>query len=266
VLTACGFCQIRLSNLEGTQGEAGPQPTSQAIDAENIPLPDESYSAVFAHHVIHHCRSPHRAVCEMLRVAQRYVFVMEPNDSLMMGLLCRLGLSFPFEIQAVVASGYTHGGVRNSDVPNFIYRWNKHELDKLTASFLAERAVDIFADPHWDFSLDEGEIAARKETRLSAITNIIGAHAFISLLHRAEKCLNRIPTFRHQGNKFFCCIEKKPKLRPWLSMGEDGRVVFNRSFRARHPLPSSSGTTKGQCLDTAPDNTEQQLTLHTKTG
>src|SRR5713226_9658699 len=69
ILTACGFEQIVLSNLD----DAG-----LALDAENIALADNSYSVVFAHAVLHHCRCPQKAVGEMVRVSERYVFFVEP--------------------------------------------------------------------------------------------------------------------------------------------------------------------------------------------
>src|ERR1700687_1129669 len=56
ILTACGFEQIVLSNLDAT---------GMALDAENVALADNSYPVVFAHAVLHHCRCPQKAVGEM---------------------------------------------------------------------------------------------------------------------------------------------------------------------------------------------------------
>ena len=76
------------------------------VDAEAIGLADNSYDLVLAHEVLHHCRSPHKALLEMLRVSRRDVILLEPNNSLAMRLLLRLRFSFPYELPAVIASGF----------------------------------------------------------------------------------------------------------------------------------------------------------------
>src|SRR5579863_4596722 len=141
MLSACGFKQIVLSNLDGA---------GMALDAENIALQDESYPVVFAHAVLHHCRSPQKALGEMVRVSQKHVFFMEPNDSWSLRLLVRLGFSFPYEVGGVVNNGYT-GGMRNGTIPNYIYRWTKHEAAKSVAAYHPERKSDVSAYPYWDF-------------------------------------------------------------------------------------------------------------------
>jgi SAM-dependent methyltransferase len=235
VLRRCGFHRITLSNIEGTTGGDG-QPGEfpiEAVDAEDIRLSDNSYDMVVVHEVIHHCRSPHRALCEMLRVAKRYVVMMEPNDSTFMRLLGRLGFSFPYELFAVVDNDYVCGGVRNSQIPNFIHRWNRHDVFKTASSFLAERMFSVRAYPYWDFNVDERDLAYRKQTRIELITRLIGARNFIRLLRITQTVLNRVPILRRQGNKFFCCIEKSAELRPWLIQNDAGDVVFDRSFQSR---------------------------------
>jgi SAM-dependent methyltransferase len=94
ILTACGFKQIVMSNIDSP---------GLALDAENIALPDNSYSVVFAQAVLHHCRSPHKAVGETVRVARQHVFFLAPNDSWALRLLVCLKFSFPYELAAVAA-------------------------------------------------------------------------------------------------------------------------------------------------------------------
>jgi SAM-dependent methyltransferase len=233
VLRRCGFHRITLSNINGVpdyNGASDELPVV-AVDAENIRLADNSYDIVFVHEVIHHCRSPHRALCEMLRVAKRRVLMMEPNDSGFMSLLTRLRLSFPFEVAAVVNNDYVRGGVRNSQIPNFIFRWNEHEVYKLACTFLAEHELRVYADPYWHFNADERMLADRKQTKIGSITGLIGAKNFLRILHDAQRILNKVPTLRGQGNKFFCCIEKSADLRAWLQLERDGQIVFNRHFQ-----------------------------------
>ena len=235
VLRRCGFTNITLSNIECVPvGSASQHDLPiMAIDAESIDLPDASYDTIFVHEVIHHCRSPHRALCEMLRVARGHVIMMEPNDSAFMSLLCRLRFSFPYEVFAVVDNDYICGGVRNSEVPNFIFRWNRHEVYKTASSFLAEYMFGVEANPYWDFGIEEKDLAYRIQTRIGSITKLIGAKNFIHVLHLAQAVFNRIPVVRAQGNKFLCCVRKEMALQPWLMWGDDGQIQFRKSYQQK---------------------------------
>src|SRR5665647_2417145 len=74
ILTRAGFKNISVSNLETDLGrglESLDQDQKLALDVENLDLPDQSYDVVFAYEVLHHCRSPHRGLCEMVRVARK---------------------------------------------------------------------------------------------------------------------------------------------------------------------------------------------------
>ena len=233
VLYRFGFTDVTLSNIEGAPSDPA-SPGSLpilAIDAECISLPDGSYDMVFVHEAIHHCRSPQRALCEMLRVARRHVVMMEPNESTFMRLLCALRFSFPYEIFAVVDNDYNCGGVRNSEVPNFIFRWNRHEVYKTACSFLAEYKLEVYAHPYWDFGIEERDLAYRAQTRISLITGLIGAKNFIRILRLAQGVCNRIPAVRAQGNKFLCCVRKDGALHPWLMRDDEGRIAFKRSYQ-----------------------------------
>lgn len=234
ILRQAGFKNIVNSNLPtdmerlaASESASGTQHV--ALDAEQLDLPDDSFDLVFASEVLHHCSSPHRALCEMLRVGRRYVLFMEPNDSLAMALLVKMGFSFPYELPAVIDHDYRSGGVRDSHIPNFLYRWNGHEVFKTVSSYIPERIFSVRAHPYWDFSVTEKDLDLRKETRIGSITSILGARNFISLLRFIQLFLNWIPGVRGQGNKFFCCIEKDEGLKPWMAR-EGGEIVFNRKF------------------------------------
>jgi SAM-dependent methyltransferase len=231
-LRQLGFSNTTLSNLASWLGaredtRAGGSRQAVPIDAEDMAVPSGSCDLVFAHAVLHHCRSPHRGLCEMLRVARKYVVFMEPNDSLVMRSLVGIGFSFPYELPAVIDHGGRSGGVRNSAIPNFIYRWNKNEVAKVVASFLPEYLVRIRARSYWDFdAVDEGELALRTQTRLSKLTNLITPKVFLAMLKFGQNVANRIPLFRNQGNKFLCVIEKNNELKPWLMLRHN-EIVFN---------------------------------------
>jgi SAM-dependent methyltransferase len=237
MMLSCGFHRITLSNIGSAadrQEKLNALPTV-AVDAEDIQLADDSFDLVFIHEVIHHCRSPHRALCESLRVAKHHVLLMEPNDSAFMRLLCRLRFSYPFELPAVVDNDYTHGGVRDTQIPNYIFRWNAREVNKLASSYLAECEFHVLADPYWEFNIDERELAYRKLSKIGMITGVIGAKNFLRLLHLIQFIANHLPVLRGQGNKFICCIQKTTQLRPWLIRESDGQIAFKRSFQAKQP-------------------------------
>src|SRR5437773_5895207 len=224
VLHCAGFQDITLSNFR-PELEEDRDPglclkvRRLTLDAERIELEEGSFDCVFAHEVLHHCRSPHKALCEMLRVARKHILLLEPNDSLSMRVLTWAGFSFPYEIFSVVYHECMAGGVRDTGLPNFIYRWNANEVRKTVSSYLAEYALFVNAYPHWDFNVDAKHLSLRKETRIGAITSVIGSSTFLILLRAAQIAFNAIPILRQQGNKFFCCIEKTEKLQPWLTAG-----------------------------------------------
>src|SRR6267154_6607499 len=139
-LICAGFKDITLSNFrleveEDAHSNLSAKVKLLAIDAEQVDLPDGSFDCVFAHEVLHHCRSPHRTLCEMLRVARKHVVVLEPNDSFSMRVLTWAGFSFAHEIFSVVYHGYESGGVIDWCITNFIYRWSENELRKTVSSY-----------------------------------------------------------------------------------------------------------------------------------
>ncbi len=233
LLARAGFKDITLSNFQShlkkdASSDLSAKVKLLALHAEHIDLPDGSFDCAFAHEVLHHCRSPHRALREMLRVARKHVVLLEPNDSLY-ARTDLAGASFPYELFSVVHHGHEAGGVRGSCIPNFIYRWNANEVRKTVSSYLAEQVFAVHACPYWDFNVDEEELSMRRETRIHAITSIVGARTFIATLKTLQIAFSAIPGLRRQGNKFFCCIEKSGELRPWLT-ARGGKAAFNREL------------------------------------
>lgn len=235
VLRRAGFTDVVNSNLAsdiqriagGAAEEAG---DAVAMDAEDLNLPDNSFDIVFTYDVLHHCRSPHRAVCEMLRVARRYVIFHEPNDSALMRILARTRFSDAFELPAVFDNDCRAGGVRNLPIPNYVYRWNEREAFKTASSFLAEYQIQVRSCPYWSFRVNPGELNARKETRIGWITAIVGAKTFAFTLRCAEPLLNLLPFLRKQGNKFLCCVENPSVLKPWLKQ-EGAQISIREDYR-----------------------------------
>jgi SAM-dependent methyltransferase len=233
-LQRLGFTRITLSNL------LEPRPSEQAdlddakmsavrVDAEEMELPDNSYDLVLAHEMLHHCRSPHKALLEMLRVSRKHVILLEPNNSFAMRMLVRFRFSFPYELPAVIAGGFQTGGVRDSSIPNYIYRWNAVDVHQTAACYLAESEFNLYARGYWDFNVDEYELRRRTETRIGSVTKILSPRVFLTGLRSFQTVANHMPWLSGQGNKFFSCIQKSSELKPWLIQKGD-EIRFNGDY------------------------------------
>jgi len=232
-----GFRRMTLSNVEPlVDAEADPMPDADITllyaDIEKLPVADASYDLVLAHEVLHHCRSPHAALVEMLRVSRRDVVFMEPNDSLAMHWLTRLRFSFPYELPAVIYNDYKKGGVSNTDIPNFIYRWDPRTIYQTVAACLPEREFGLYLHRYWEFNVTAEELERRRETHIGAIAKVVGARHFIALLHGFQAAANSFPWIAGQGNKFFACITKHHALKPWIEE-RNGAFGFNREYGKR---------------------------------
>lgn len=136
VFRQLGFTNVTLTNVHSAVERAHEGDYALAVaDAENLPFPDESFDYTVVHAVLHHCRSPHRGLLELYRVARKAAIFFEARDSLSMRMAERLGLLMPYEVTAVVANGGTCGGVVDTEVPNYVYRWTEREVEKTIASF-----------------------------------------------------------------------------------------------------------------------------------
>jgi SAM-dependent methyltransferase len=211
VLEGAGFRNLTLSNLNGSHLQ---------LNAEAISLPDESFELVFAHATLHHCRSPYKALAEMLRVAQKWVVFFEPNDSLTARLAVSFGLKQAYEIGAVTDNQNTRGGVMDTDVPNFIHRWTPSELRKAATCAVPERTLACYAYRYWDFNLTEHEL----EVSSSSWKTVAGvAQKFRGLLN-----LTRLT--RSQGNHFFGAVTKLA-YQPWIKNGHFNPEYLNGDTR-----------------------------------
>lgn len=219
VARSVGFTNITTSNIDGFGGHL-------ALDAENMELPSDAFDIVFAHAVLHHCQSPHKAVLECIRVCRKHFIFVEPNDSLLMRAANRLKFHEPYEFPAVMAHNYEAGGLRNTAVPNYVYRWSGRDLRKTVASGFPEREIDIYVKHFFDFCVTACDLELRKTTRIGAITSIIGIDRFIRLLSLVQVLANSIPTVQKQGNHFFAGISKKG-YKPWIQI-VNGNPCMNR--------------------------------------
>lgn len=111
-LLRLGFRDATITNLDNQQhGSVAPLQWAHQ-NAECLTYENQAFDVALVHAGLHHCRSPHRALLEMYRVAKKAVVVFEARDSLAMKIARLSGLTPDYEIEAVVTSdNCQYGGV-----------------------------------------------------------------------------------------------------------------------------------------------------------
>jgi len=136
VLHDLGFKNVTISNLDVRLKGVEFDPYQWSYqDAERLTFQDAAFDFCVAHNGLHHCYSPHRALLEMYRVARSGILVFEPRDSVVARIGIRLNFGQEFEVHAVAANELAFGGVKNTSMPNFVYRWTEREVEKTIRSF-----------------------------------------------------------------------------------------------------------------------------------
>ena len=210
VLRAAGFHDVTLTNI------------ADGVDAEDLPFDDGSFDLAVVSAGLHHCRSPHRALLELYRVARRTAVALEARDSLLLRLATRIGALEEYELTAVAANEFRGGGVRDTAVPNYVYRWTEREVEKTIASHAphARHRILFFHELEVPFSVLE--LSGGRMRR---------AAARIAL--PALRLLAKIAP--SQANLFAFAVVKPdlPRdLQPWLQLGPEGPEPDQRRFPA----------------------------------
>lgn len=209
-LREAGFAEVVISNLDTRMRADAFAPYGWSLqDAEALSYPDGAFDHVLVHAGLHHCRSPHRALCEMMRVARRGVLVVESRDSLLMRLAVRLGLTAEHELEAVIGNGGDMGGVANTGVPNFVYRWTEREVRKTVESFDPARPARLAF--LYGLRLPLERLDAHHAPWKGAALRLAAGMA---------QGLGRL--FPRQGNLFAFHVDRTAPLHPWIREAPDG--------------------------------------------
>ncbi len=226
VLRKRGFEDVVISNVD-------PRPSSRAVtpftwsyqNAEKLTFADDSFDFCLVHSGLHHCRSPHRAMVEMYRVARHGLLLFEPYDNFITRVGVRLRVGQEYEHASVAGNDLEHGGVGNSPVPNYVYRWTEREIVKTISSYAPE---------------------ARTQTRffhrmrvpwnqLRHRRNPI-VHAAVRLAQPALRAIE--VCFPRQANNFAALVIK-PRLpeglHPWLRQDGTGVRLNEQWIHAQYP-------------------------------
>jgi ubiquinone/menaquinone biosynthesis C-methylase UbiE len=227
VLLRLGFSDVVISNLDPRldPDEFAPYRWSYQ-DVEHLTFENEEFDFAVVHNGLHHCYSPHKGLLELYRVARRGVLVFEPRDTALVRLGIRWSFGQKYEVASVTHNGLSAGGVGNSRVPNYIYRWTEREVEKTILSYAP------YGEPRFQFMY-----ALRVPWgRLLALKNPLFLTAVVASLP-ALKLLFRV--FPRQANGFGFAIEKPqlPRdLHPWLSFEDNHINVRGDWMRHRYEI------------------------------
>jgi hypothetical protein len=161
----------------------------------------------------------------MYRVAKIAVLAIEPYDSLLSRLSVRLRFGQTYEHAAVYCNECVKGGVMNTAIPNFVYRWTEAEVSKTIHSFEPrfQDEIRFFHDvqipweqlkhrknPLWHYSgLAMSPILSSTANIFSCLCNILG---FFIKKKRASK-----------------------DTLPWLCQDDKGEITLNEDwFKTRY--------------------------------
>ena len=225
VFDALGFRNVTISNIDSRMKGDEYAPLQWRFEnAEALSLDSQTYDYVVAHAALHHASAPHRVLVEMYRVARKGILAIESRDSLVMRVMARYGFTQVYEHSAVFHNGCVHGGVNNTGIPNYVYRWTEREVEKTIRSYAPDR---------------EPRILYRYGTGFPC-TPEVERHGRVKYLFlRAMQPLYWLFTkaFPRQQNLFAFYVEKArgaERLFPWLTVdGAQGAVKFDHVWGER---------------------------------
>jgi SAM-dependent methyltransferase len=226
-LLELGFENVTISNIDESAEPAAFAPYAWSYqDAEQLDYPDDTFDFGLVSAGLHHCASPHRALLELYRVSKHGLLAIESRDSLLMRLATRLGASDEYELTAVLAHGFESGGVRNSPIPNYVYRWTEREVEKTVAANapIARHRIVFFRE----LELPVAILAFRRNPLWALVLRV--ALPVLSLLVRA---------FPSQANLFAFAVLKPrvpDELFPWLR-SDNGRIEPDERWIRRRLRP-----------------------------
>jgi SAM-dependent methyltransferase len=202
---AAGFTDVTITNVS-------PGPGEELQDVESLTYADETFDLGVISAGLHHCASPHRALLELYRVAGRGVLALEARDSASMRAALRLGVVDEYELTAVADNDFASGGVRNSPIPNYVYRWTEREVEKTIQSAHPERRHVYLWFRELELPVSVLELSGKARWKAAA--------APLQLLTRL---------FPRQANLFAFAVFRG-ELQPWM---RDAATVDREAVRRR---------------------------------
>jgi SAM-dependent methyltransferase len=218
VFDSAGFENVVISNVDQRHEQACLVPYTSAYQhAESLTYEDGFFDVVVVHLGLHHCRQPHRALCEMYRVARHGVLLFEPCDSAMVRIGRWLGVGQTYEVHAVAAHDLSFGGANNTPIPNFVYRWTQREIEQTICAYAPEHQVRVRVFYHMEIHWHD----LRAKRRVFPL--LVAALSWPFLRALMWVC----PV---SANTLAAYIKKTGALHPWLEHGSGKSVQPKRAW------------------------------------
>ena len=141
IFTNLKYTDVTFSNIENTTEKN----LNYFENIHEIKITDNKFDYCVAHACIHHSSRPHAAILELYTVCSNGALIIEANDSLISRIACKFNMSEKYELSAV-EKNKTTGGVDNTNIPNYVYRWTEREVIKLMNSYKPQIIHKIFFD------------------------------------------------------------------------------------------------------------------------
>ncbi len=221
VLEKSNFKNVTISNLDKRIEKEKFSPFKWSFqNAESLTFGKNAFDYVITHAAIHHSSSPHRYITEMFRVAKKGILVIESRDSILMQILEKFKICQTYEHRAVFGHKGKFGGVNNTHIPNYIYRWTEREIEKTITSY-SPALINKFSYRYGNAfaSIDE----LNKPSKLLFF--------LIKLMMPLYHCF--VFFFPKQQNLFAVLVEKgqsPDNLQPWL-IEQNNKIEFNLKWK-----------------------------------
>ena len=222
IFESLSFKDVTISNLDIRMGGKQFYPYSWKYeDLESLSFSAESFDYVVVHASLHHTFSPHRALTEMYRVAKIGILVLEARDSLTMRVMEKCGLTQSYETTAVYYSDCIEGGVNNTGIPNYVFRWTEREVEK------AIRSYAPYNNPKISFKYGTA-FPCTAEREIGGWIKVL----FLRVIRPMYWLFTKV--FPKQQNLFAFYIDKSTTSHsrfPWLDFDErERKFSFNRKW------------------------------------
>ena len=225
IFEGSGFTNLTFSNLDARLEGGNFSPFNWIYaNSEDLPFKNNEFDYVVEHASVHHSSIPHKFVTEMYRVAKMGVLVFENRDSVLLRLSEYFNITQKYELSAVFYNDCKFGGVNNSNIPNYVYRWNEREVEKLIRSYAPHTEPDII------FEYGVATNSVKILNRGIKIKSLI-----LSLINPFYVLITKI--FKKQGN-LFCFFIRKEKIREnkhnWIQFINDQFVLDENIIRNKY--------------------------------
>ena len=151
-------------------------------DVRDLQFENQSFEYVITNATLHHVDQPHKAITEMYRVAKKGVLIIESNDSLTMQIACKLKFAEEFEISSIDLKNNS-GGLLDTGVPNYVYRWTEKEVIKTLKSYDPSNITYV----KFNYANDLTNVKSKK---LYIKILIIFAKIFFFIFKKQQNCLS----------------------------------------------------------------------------